>query len=50
MIQPQNHSDPINFEVHMYHPTAMANAVVPTSWFYILYVHTLSSIVQRTTR
>ena len=47
MIQPQDQSDPINFEVHMYHPTAMAIAVTPTSWFYTLYVHTPSSIVQR---
>ena len=31
----------------MYHPTAMANAVTPTSWFYTLYVHTPSSIVQK---
>ena len=31
----------------MYHPTAMANAVTPTSWFYTLYVHTPSSISQR---
>ena len=31
----------------MYHPTAMANAVTSTSWFYTLYVHTPSSIVQR---
>ena len=31
----------------MYHPTAMANAVTPTSWFYTLYVHTPSSITQR---
>ena len=31
----------------MYHPTAMANAVTPTSWFYTLYVHTPSSIAQR---
>ena len=31
----------------MYHPTAMANAVTPTSWFYTLYVHTPSSIEQR---
>ena len=31
----------------MYHPTSMANAVTPTSWFYTLYVHTPSSIVQR---
>ena len=47
MIQPQNKSDPINFEVHMYHPTAMANAVTSTSWFYTLYVHTPSSIIQK---
>ena len=47
MIQPQDQSDPIKFEVHMYHPTAMANAVTPTSWFYTLYVHTPSSITQR---
>ena len=47
MIQPQDQSDPINFEVHMYHPAAMANAVTPTSWFYTLYVHTPSSITQR---
>ena len=31
----------------MYHPTAMANAVTPTSWFYTLYLHTPSSIVKR---
>ena len=30
MIQ-QDQSDPIKSEVHMYHPTAMANAVTPTS-------------------
>ena len=47
MIQPQDQSDPIKFEVHMYHPTAMATAVTPTSWFYTLYVHTPSSITQR---
>ena len=47
MIQSQDQSDPIKFEVHMYHPTAMANAVTPTSWFYTLYVHTPSSITQR---
>ena len=47
MIQSQDPSEPINFEVHMYHPTAMANAVTPTSWFYTLYVHTPSSILQR---
>ena len=47
MIQPQDQSDPIKFEVHMYHPTTMANAVTPTSWFYTLYVYTPSSITQR---
>ena len=47
MIQQQDQSDPIKCEVHMYHATAMANAVTPTSWFYTLYVHTPSSIVQR---
>ena len=47
MIQSQDQSDPKKFEVHMYHPTAMANAVTPTSWFYALYVHTPSSITQR---
>ena len=31
MIQQQEQTDPIKFEVHMYHPTAMANAVTPTS-------------------
>ena len=31
MIQPQDQTDPIKFEVHLYHPTAMANAVTPTS-------------------
>ena len=33
MIQPQDQSEPIKFEVHLYHPTKMANAVTPTSWF-----------------
>ena len=47
MIQQQDQTDPMKFEVHMYHPTPMANAVTPTSWFYTLYVHTPSSIVQR---
>ena len=27
----------------MYHPTEMANAVTPTSWFYSLYTHTPSN-------
>ena len=30
-IQPQTQNDPNTFEVHMYHPTEMANAVTPTS-------------------
>ena len=47
MIQSQDQSEPIKFEVHMYHTTAMANAVTSTSWFNALYVHTPSSIVQR---
>ena len=47
MVQQQDQSDPIKFEVHMYHPRAMANAVTPTSWFYTLCVHTPSSIIQR---
>ena len=47
MIQPQDQSDAIKLEAHMYHPTAMANAVTPTRWFYTPYVHTPSSITQR---
>ena len=47
MIQLQDQSDAIKIEVHLYHPTAMANAVTPTSWFYTLYVHTPSSITHR---
>ena len=31
--------DLINFEIHMYHPTEMANALTPTSWFYSLYTN-----------
>ena len=46
MIQPQDQSEPIKFEAHMYHPTAMANAVTPTSWVYTLNIHTPSSIIQ----
>ena len=46
MIQSQDQSDPTKFEIHMYHPTEMANAVTPTSWFYTLYVYTPSSIIQ----
>ena len=47
MIQPKNQSDPINFEVQMYHPTEMANAVTPTRWFHTLYVHTPESQSKR---
>ena len=39
-IQPQTKKDPINSEVHMYHPTELENAVTPTNWFYSLYTHT----------
>ena len=31
----------------MYHPTEMANAVTPTSWFYSLFIHTPSTQIQR---
>ena len=31
----------------MYHPTGMANAVTPTSWFYSLHIHTPSNQNQR---
>ena len=46
-IQPQDPCEPIKFEVHVFHPKAMANAVTPTSWFYTIYVHTPSSMVQK---
>ena len=38
----QTHSinDPLKFNVHTYHPTEMANALTPTSWFYSPYSHT----------
>ena len=42
-IQPHTPQDPLNFDVHMYHPTEMANAVAPTRWFYSLYIHTSSN-------
>ena len=42
-IQPQAYTDPINFEIHMYQPTEMGNALIPTSWFYSLYTHTSSN-------
>ena len=50
MIQPQDQPEPIKFEVHMYHPAAMANAVTPTSWFCTLYVYTPPSIIQKDNR
>ena len=31
----------------MYHPTEMANAVTPISWFYSLYTHTPLNQTQR---
>ena len=31
----------------MYHPTEMANALTPTSWFYSLYCHTPLIDIQR---
>ena len=31
----------------MYHPTEMANAVTPTSWFYSLYIHKPSTQIER---
>ena len=46
-IQPQSSSDPIKLEIHMYHPTEMANALTPTSWFYSLYTHAPSNQNQR---
>ena len=42
-IQPQASTDPINFEIHMYHTTEMANAITPLGWFYSLYTHTSSN-------
>ena len=47
IIQPQTSTDPINFEIHMYHPTQMINALTPTSWFYSLYTHASSDQNQR---
>ena len=38
--QTEQTSLPINFEIHMYYPTEMANALTPISWFYSLYLHT----------
>ena len=46
-IQPQTSSEPIKFEIHMYHPTEMANALTPTSWFYTLYTHSSPNQHQR---
>ena len=31
----------------MYHPTEMANALTPTSWFYTLYTHSSPNQNQR---
>ena len=46
-IHPQNQNDPINCEVHMYHPTAMTNALTSASWFYSLYTHTPPNKIQQ---
>ena len=39
-VQTEQSNSHINFEIHMYHSTEMANALTPTSWFYSLYLHT----------
>ena len=39
-IQAQTSNDHINFKIHMYHPTEIANALTPTSWFYSQYLPT----------
>ena len=46
-LKHRTQNDPINFEVRMYHPTEMANAVTPTKWFYSLYTHTPSNQAQQ---
>ena len=46
-IQLRTSIDPINFEIHRYHPTEMANALTPTSWFYSLYTHASPNQNQR---
>ena len=46
-IQSPPSSDPIKFEMHMYHPTEMANALTPPSWFYTLYTHSSPNQSQR---
>ena len=46
-IQPQTPNYPINSEVHMYHPTEMANALTPTSLFYSKYRHNRPNPTQR---
>ena len=38
-IQTEKSNSPMNFEVHMYHPTEMTNVLTPPSWFYSLYLH-----------
>ena len=50
IIQPQSPTDPINFEIHMYHLTEMATASTPTSWFYSLYTQVLPNQTQRAYR
>ena len=45
-IHPQTQNAPINFELHMYHPTEMAKAVTPTSWFYSICTHTAPNKIQ----
>ena len=39
-VQAQSTNYPFKVEVHMYHPTEMANTLTPTSWFCSLYLHT----------
>ena len=46
-MQTEHQTDPINFEVHVYHATEMANAVSPTIWFFSLYILTPSTQIQR---
>ena len=40
MIQPQDQSDPIKFEVHMYRPTTMANDVhLQVGFMLYMFIH-----------
>ena len=32
-------NNPFNFEIHMFHPTEVANALTPASWFYSILTH-----------